>query len=66
MINKLRSLFYQLAGIDQFDNDFSKLSNIKPITSSEKLARQIIKQHPHLKPSDIIHDAEEGWVRVVR
>jgi hypothetical protein len=66
LLKKIRSLFYQLTGIDQYDTDMSSLSNIKQITNSEKKAAQILKQYPHLKESEVIQDTEQGWIRVVR
>ena len=66
LFNKLRTLFFQFAGIDQFDNDFSSLSNIKPISDAEKRAQQILKKYPHLKEAEIVKDVEQGWVRVTR
>lgn len=63
----MKSLLYQLAGIDQFNNDdVHTLSNIRPISDAEKKAQQIIKKYPHLKQSDVLKETEEGWLRVVR
>jgi hypothetical protein len=66
LFKKIITLFYQLAGLDQFDTSVSSLSNIRPISNSEKRAARIIKMYPHLKESDLIEDAEQGWVRVMR
>ena len=64
LFKKIRSLFFQLTSLEQFDTDYSPLSNVKPISNAEKKAQQIIKQYPHLKQSDIIKDTENGWIRV--
>lgn len=64
MLKKIRSLFFQLANIDQYDTDYSTLSNVRPISNAEKAARQITQSYPHLKQTDIIKDAEDGWIRV--
>ncbi|MEW5819304.1 MAG: hypothetical protein AB1782_03870 [Cyanobacteriota bacterium] len=66
MLKKLRTLFYNFAGIDQFDNDFTALSNIKPISNSEKKAQQIIKRYPHLKMADVLKNTERELVNTIK
>lgn len=66
LFKKIKSLFYELAGIDQYNNDFSDLTNIKQISKPEKKAAEIIKKYPHLKEAEVLKDTEQGWVRVVR
>lgn len=64
MLKEIRTLFLQVAGLDQYDTDYSALTNVKKISNSERKAAEIIIKYPHLKETDIIKDLEQGWMRI--